>query len=276
MEQVRRPLSGPVRLRTSSCATYVLPGRKTRWGFTAKKGIPLHLKTTSVLTLAAIGFCSFVISPASTSAATRDRVLWLRLNEQAGAAAARDSSGNAHRGLIGSHVTMNGRFADWDRHPPSEERSYGPRHLITVPDAADDSLDPGTGNFSITLRFRTSASFGNVVQKGQATTPGGQVKLQIPKGRLSCMFKTAAGRATANSGTKRLDDGAWHVVRCDRTPTSVTMFVDGVRTGRSNHTTGRLNNAMPWSLGGKSNCNGSPVSCDYFPGDIDYLVLTKG
>jgi hypothetical protein len=202
--------------------------------------------------------------------------LYLRLNERAGATTARDSSGHGHAGRIGSHVKMNGRFADWDRHPPSEQRAYGLKHLITVADAPNGSLDPGAGNFSVTMRFRTSASFGNVLQKGQATTPGGQVKFQIPKGRLSCMFKTATGRATANSGTKRLDDNAWHVVRCDRTPSSVTMFVDGVRTGRTNHATGNLNNAKPWSIGGKSECNGSRISCDYFPGDIDYVVLTKG
>ena len=145
-----------------------------------------------------------------------------------------------------------------------------------MPDAADGSADPGTGNFSVTLRYRTTSKIGNVIEKGQATTAGGQVKFQQPKGVMGCMFKTPTGTATATSGAKVLTDGAWHIVRCDRTPTSVTMFVDGARTGSINHTTGNLDNAKPWTIGGKSECNGRTVSCDYFAGDIDYVKITKG
>jgi hypothetical protein len=94
------------------------------------------------------------------------------------------------------------------------------------------------------------------------------------------MFKTPTGTATATSGSLLLDDGAWHVVHCDRTPTSVTMYVDGVQTMRINHDTGTLDNQKPWTLGGKLDCNtaaGSGAdSCDYFAGDLDYVKLTKG
>ncbi len=207
-------------------------------------------------------------------------VLDLKLNEVGGAVTASDTSGLSHNGVIGSHLTMNGAFADWDRHPPGEGVYYGSSHLITVPDAADGSLDPGTGNFSVEMRFRTKENFGNVIQKGQARTVGGQVKFQIPNGKLTCMFKTPDGTATAGSGTTLLNDKLWHTVRCDRTPTSVTMYVDGVRTGRANRVTGNLNNTKPWTLGGKLNCDpasGSLAdSCDYFAGEIDYLTMTKG
>lgn len=219
---------------------------------------------------------TLTLSPALSSQGAQTSVLNLQLNEKAGATVAHDTSGRNHNGSIGSHVTMNGAFADWDRHSPAEGIAYGLKHLITIPDAADGSLDPGTGNFSVTLRFRTKENFGNVIQKGQATTAGGQVKFQIPKGKLTCMFKTPSGTATAGSGTKLLNDNAWHVVRCDRTPTSVTMYVDGVRTGRSNNPTGALNNTKPWTIGGKSECNAVSVSCDYFAGEIDYVSMTKG
>ena len=89
------------------------------------------------------------------------------------------------------------------------------------------------------------------------------------------MFKTPQGTATATSGTKLLNDNIWHTVRCDRTPTSVTMYVDGVRTGRSNNSTGSLNNTKPWTIGGKLECDGVEVTCDYFAGDIDYVRLIK-
>jgi len=227
-------------------------------------------------TIAAAISLSVVLSPAVNTQAAGTSVLNLQLNEKVGATIARDTSGQNHNGTIGSHIKMNGAFADWDRHSPAEGIAYGLKHLITIPDAANGSLDPGISNFSITLRFRTSENFGNVIQKGQATTAGGQVKFQIPKGKLSCMFKTPSGTATAGSGTKLLNDNQWHVVRCDRTPTSVTMFVDGVQTGRNNNPTGALNNAKPWTIGGKSECNAVTVSCDYFAGEVDYVTMTKG
>jgi hypothetical protein len=203
-------------------------------------------------------------------------VLDLELNEPRGARVASDTSGMRHNGSIGSHVTMTGSYADWDRHAPNAGVFYGAAHLITIPDAADGSLDPGSGNFTIEMRFRTTDSFGNILQKGQSATAGGQVKLQAPKGKVSCMFRTPQGTATTGSGATPLNDGRWHTIRCVRTPTSVTMYVDGVRTGRKNGSTGNLSNNKPWTIGGKLDCDAVKVTCDLFPGDIDYLTLTKG
>jgi hypothetical protein len=73
-----------------------------------------------------------------------------------------------------------------------------------------------------------------------------------------------------------MNNGAWHTVRCVRTASSVTMYVDGKQTRRTNRHTGTLNNTMPWTVGGKPNCNGGTVDCDYFAGDVDYLRLIKG
>ena len=91
------------------------------------------------------------------------------------------------------------------------------------------------------------------------------------------MFRSPTGIATTSSGAQLLNDDVWHTIRCDRTPTSVTMYVDGIRTGRINHTTGDINNDIPWTIGGKLNCDtaggDTADSCDYFPGEIDYLQL---
>jgi hypothetical protein len=205
-------------------------------------------------------------------------VLDLELNEPAGATVAVDSSGLGHDGAIGSHLIMNGAYADWDRHLPAEGIYYGYDHLIAVPDAADGSLDPGTGNFSVEFAFRTKEKWGNLIQKGQAATRGGQVKFQIPGGRLTCMFKTSSGTATAGSRQLLLNDGKWHDVRCVRTTSAVTMFVDGDRVSRTNHSTGALDNTKPWTIGGKLNCGpeSGADSCDYFAGDIDFVRITKG
>src|SRR3954454_13327895 len=222
--------------------------------------LPLTFATTSV-----------------TASGAGSTVLDLELNEPRGATVAHDSSGLGHNGKIGSHLVMNGSYGHWDLHLPAEHVFYGAKHLIVVPDAADHSLDPGTGNFSVEIRFRTHESFGNVIQKGQAGSPGGEVKFQIPGGRLTCMFKTASGRATAGTRQLRLNDNAWHVVRCDRTRTSVTMYVDGSRVSRTNHITGDLDNSKPWTIGGKLCCGptSGADSCDYFAGDIDYVRIMK-
>jgi Laminin G domain len=226
-------------------------------------------------TLVSIPFALLGTVPADGAGS---KVLDLELNEARGATVARDTSGLHHNGSIGSHLVMNKSFGHWDRHSPAEHVFYGSRHLIVVPDASDHSLDPGRGKFSVEIRFRTSERFGNVIQKGQATTPGGQVKFQIPGGKLTCMFKTSSGVATAGTRELRLNDNRWHVVRCDRTPSSVTMYVDGERVSRTNHATGNLDNTKPWAIGGKLDCGptSGADSCDYFAGDIDYVRLTKG
>ena len=234
------------------------------------------MRSKSVAVALAAGTLVLAVPAVSGAAVGSGSVLDLQFNEAAGATTAVDGSGMAHHGAIGSHVQMNGAYADWDRHSPSEGVAYGLEHLVTVPDAADGSLDPGTGDFSIEFRFKTKENFGNIMQKGQARTVGGQVKFQIPRGKLSCMFKTADGTATAGSGTTLLNDDLWHVVRCDRTSTSVTLYVDGVRVGRKNGFTGNLDNRKPWTFGGKHECDNITVTCDYFAGEIDYVTMTKG
>jgi len=144
-----------------------------------------------------------------------------------------------------------------------------------VPDAADGSLDPGNKPFSVKIRFLTHYGE-NLVQKGQATTSGGQFKMQIDKGKMTCIVHTSAGTASAGSGKLGLSDGAWHTAKCVRSASSVKLYVDGKLTDYSTHATGTLDNAYPWSIGGKSHCNGQPVECDYFHGRIDYVRFTKG
>ena len=172
-------------------------------------------------------------------------------------------------------------FADFDRHPPGEGIDYDLDHLIVIDDARDGTLDPGAGDFVIEMRFRTGASFGNVIQKGNARTSGGQVKIQMPGGRVQCHFKTPQGKAGAGTGPKKgthytFNDEQWHSLLCVRTPYSVTLYIDGVRYGRSRKYTGYLNNTHPWTIGGKAQCDAIKVTCDYFPGAIDYVRLHKG
>jgi hypothetical protein len=219
--------------------------------------------------------CLLVALPHTVSDASASTgVLDLELNESSGASTAVDSSGHHHNGKIGSRVDMGGGHARFPVEP--KDTSLGSAPLIDVPDASDGSLDPGRGTFTVVVKYRSTHSEGNLAQKGQATNSGGQVKLEQVGSALSCSFRTSAGAATAGSGTVVMNNGTWHTVRCVRTATSVTMYVDGQRTSRSTTSTGNLDNTMPWTIGGKPKCNGSSVDCDYFAGDVDYLRLTKG
>jgi hypothetical protein len=184
-----------------------------------------------------------------------------------------DFSGAPSNARVGSHVTISGGVAKFPTHLPREGADEDLEHLITTPDR--DAVDPGAGPFTIETRFRTPNSFGNLLQKGQATSPGGQVKIQLPGGKLSCMFKTPSGTATAATPKGMVNDNQWHTVRCTKTSSSVTLVVDG-QTYRANKPTGVLNNNKLWSLGGKPVCDGVNITCDYFGGEVDYLRLIKG
>jgi hypothetical protein len=200
------------------------------------------------------------------------------MNEGPGATTAVDSSGNGLSGIVGSHVqtgvalTGGGtgyRFPYLKPNTPPAD----PAHLVTIPH--NDRLNPGTGNFAVEFRMRTTHSFGNVIQKGQAGSPGGYWKFQQPSGKISCLFRGSAGSSTASSGTVRVNDGAWHTVRCERTSSSVVMRVDGVVTGRNFNATGSIANTKPLTIAGKLNCDQINITCDYFAGDIDYVTIQR-
>jgi len=204
----------------------------------------------------------------------------LEFNEPAGSTVAADSSGFGHHGAIGSHVRMNGSYADWDRHSASEGIYYGAAHLIMVDDAADGSLDPGNDTFTIEFRMRSTDKFGNIMQKGQARTVGGQVKFQQPGGYVSCMFKSPSAQRAVKA-TILTNDGQWHIIRCTRDSTGIRLYIDGVLNRRLNGVTGTINNSKPWTFGGKFDCDTSDPntgadSCDYYPGDLDWVTFTKG
>ena len=143
--------------------------------------------------------------------------LYLRLDEARGASVAVDSSGRLHHGSIGAHIVMGDGGALFDYHAPDAGVSFGSAHLVMVPDASDASLDPGSSNFSVEVRYRTTHRFGNIVQKGQNAASGGQVKIENPNGIPTCLFKSPTGQAGVSACTA-LNDGNWHTLRCVRNP----------------------------------------------------------
>jgi PKD repeat protein len=188
-----------------------------------------------------------------------------------------DSSGNGHNGDIGNEVDTGVTFDGatgyrFERLTPNTPPAR-PEHNVVVPHSA--SLNPNTGAYSVEVRYRTDNPFGNLIQKGQATTRGGYWKIQLPLGEPNCLFRGPTGVTNAVRANVAIDDNEWHVIRCDRTDDAVEMFVDGVFAGRNTGTTGPIANDQPLSFGGKSNCDQIEVTCDYFGGHVDWVRITR-
>ena len=216
---------------------------------------------------------SLATVPAHAASAS---ILW-EMNEPAGATVMHDSGPLGINGTIGSEVTtgvtIDGATGyQFPRLKPNTPPTH-PQHLVVVPDQT--ALDPETGNYSVEIRYRTTNAFGNLIQKGQSKSVGGQWKFQLPGGRPQCYFKGSAGKAGAGWKTP-INDGQWHTLLCVRTPDSVTLYVDGVKRGRKVGPTGNINNTFPLTIAGKQKCDQVNVTCDYFGGTIDYVRITKG
>lgn len=197
------------------------------------------------------------------------------MDEPAGARTMHDSSGHGLNGRIGAEVGVDSRYGGalgyrFPRLAPDTPPTH-PQHLVTVP--SNGWLDPGDGDFAVTMRLRTTYQFGNIIQKGQATVPGGSWKLQIPNGYVQCWFRGSAGSVLVTA-PRKINDGNWHIVRCARTDDGVSLAIDGAVTEKYG-ATGRIANSWPLSIGGKTECDQRTVGCDYYAGDLDYVAIER-
>ena len=198
------------------------------------------------------------------------------MNEPAGATVATDSSGHQLHGRVGDDVQTGVDFGSniGFRFPYiSGSSPQNLEHIVEV--AENDLLDPGSGKFTVSLRFRSNQSWGNLVQKGQAGMTGGFWKVDISKGILTCMFRDENGLQSTASSRTTLNDGRWHTIRCVRSTSAVVLYVDGEWRETRNNPTGTVNNKAPLTIAGKRYC-GSGVQCDYWFGDMDYVRVSVG
>lgn len=221
----------------------------------------------TVLALAAVAAVA-----APVDAATITPVASWPMNENRGARTMVDSTGHGLNGSIGREVgtgtTVGGSTGyRFDRLEPDRPPTH-PGHLVTIPD--NRALDPGDRTFVLSVRLRTVYHFGNIVQKGQATSSGGNFKLQIPSGRVECLFRGSRG-SRATFAKTRINDGKWHTVECERSPEGVTLRIDGRVESRAAGWVGTIDNSWPLTIGGKVDCDQVNVGCDYYAGDIDRI-----
>ena len=216
-------------------------------------------------------------APMATAKSIEVEASW-EMNEPAGATTMIDSGPNALNATVNPNGLDTGVAFDgatgyaWAYRIPTAPPA-SPERVVEVPD--NPNLDPRDDPFTVEIRYRTSYKFGNITQKGQSTTPGGQFKIQNPGGRPSCLFKGSLGQGAVRTPTP-IDDNRWHVLRCVKTATAVEMWVDGLRVGRKNGAVGYIDNNWEWTIGGKSRCDQIRVTCDYFSGEIDYVRVYRG
>lgn len=237
-------------------------------------------KLAPVALLGPLLVAGFVPVSAQATAQSLSPVGVWEMNEPSGATTMEDSSGNGLNGTIGS-VVKTGMSLDgavgyrFPFGPPNTTPADTPR-LVTVTSA---SLNPGDRDFAITIRYRSTRDFGNIIQKGQHGAKGGYFKLEAPHGKLTCLFRGVVdGKLVGKLVTSGvpLNDGQWHNVTCLRTATQVTMTIDGTTTRRANGATGTISNTVPMTIGGKVNCDQVKVTCDFFTGDIDRVDIAAG
>jgi hypothetical protein len=197
------------------------------------------------------------------------------MNESSGARTMHDSSGSGISGTIGSAVvtgvvTDGAKGYRWR----SENRS-GSAHPERLVKVSSSKLNPGTANFSVVMRFNTG-SFGdeNLIQKGQATTNGGQWKIGIKNGKIVCNFLGVKHRSAVWSN-QIVANNKWHTIRCNRRTTGVTITIDGGTPKTNHHWTGSISNTWPVTIGGKLKCNQQSVECDYYVGRIDRIAVMR-
>lgn len=236
----------------------------------------LRLRTVPVVLLTFAGWAGLTALPMSSEAATPVVVADWQMNEPAGTRVMTDSTG-AHNGVVDpAGVTANGSYYSWAARCPVC-LPVSPERVILVPDHPDLEIADPSIPFTLEFRYRTTHGYGNIMQKGESGTTGGQIKVQLPNGHPQCLFKGANGiRVGSGSPVKAIDDGQWHTVRCVHTATQVTTYVDGVRTGLKKGSTGPINNTWPFDIGGKPKCDQILTTCDYFSGDIDWVRVIRG
>ena len=141
-------------------------------------------------------------------------------------------------------------------------------------------LNPGRAafRFGATVRLtRAQTSPGsNVVQKGYASGPGGEWKLQVDgyAGQPSCVLVGAGSPAihVALAG-RSVADGRWHQLTCLRAGGELSISVDGtVAATTAIPADLAVDNGLPVRIGGKGAGRGN----DQFHGEVDDVFIAIG
>ncbi len=229
-----------------------------------------------IVIIVAFGAGSVAAVSAPTTPSSKNPAAIWEMNEARGARVMTDTSGHHLNGTIGNKITTGYAtqgVVGYSFPYVNNSSPYDPGHVVTVPDNA--LLDPGTGNFSVTVSFEYTQTNRNIIQKGQETTTGGDFKMEITNGIVDCLFRGASGNGGVGAPAGLIKPGTFHTVTCARTATQVQMTVDGKVVATTQHATGNISNSLPLSIGGKVDCDGTKVECDPFVGAINRVEIDR-
>ena len=159
------------------------------------------------LLVVVVALAGVVATVAPSHAAINRPVAVWQMNEPAGSRTMLDSSGNGINGVIGTDVlagtalTGGGTGYRFTFIRPNQPPA-NPQRLVQVPHNA--RLNPGTGDFALEVRLRTTHSFGNVIQKGSPAPPAATSSCSSRTGRspaCSAARREAARRPPARPGS---------------------------------------------------------------------------
>ncbi len=221
-----------------------------------------------------------VVTTAFAAPASAATLADWEMNEAPGSHTMIDSGPNHINGTIGAAVQTGASFGGatayrWAFTSPTAPPAK-PERLVQVPN--NSKLNPGSGNYTVTMRYRTSQHFGNMVQKGQAGSAGGYFKIENPNGQINCVFRGVKNGSFLRKAVQSpavLSNNQWHTVVCARTSNKLTLTVDGTLVATASGSSGNISNNRPITIAGKLECDQIATTCDYYTGDIDYIQISN-
>jgi hypothetical protein len=185
------------------------------------------------------------------------------LNEPAGATTVDDAND-----------VVDGRAADVTFGQPGKAgtaaRFNGTSSIIRIPN--DPSMNPGSGDFSVTASVRFSALPGpstfDVIRKG-VDGDGGYWKVELfnqsGSARARCLWRDDAGHQTSLVLGAHLQDNAWHTITCALGGEQTRMTVDGTTKTNTPAALGKISNSRGTTIGAK------PTGGDWYNGLVDEI-----
>jgi Concanavalin A-like lectin/glucanases superfamily len=158
-----------------------------------------------------------------------------------------DSSGHGNTGKTYNITSSGGGYS-----------FNGTTSKVVVPNS--DSLNPGTSNFSYSVKVQTSkvppsGTDYDLIRKGISSTAGGEYKLEIvystTGGKAFCLAKDNAKVSATVRGTTNVTDGQVHTITCQKTSTGLTVVVDGASRTKA-ASLGSISNTSPLTISAKT------------------------
>jgi len=219
--------------------------------------------TTAVVLVSSLAAPAALGQSASGATSATLVAAW-EMNDAAGSATVADSGPSHLTGTLKGGVKATGSTL-----------SFGGNGVVTA--TGSKALALGSQPFTMETRLRfskvPSATVGDYdILRG---TPGGGWRLEIVARKKRTIAVAACGYAGSKgkvllTGGPHLADGAWHVVRCVKDDSSVTLTVDGVVVAKRTVTIGSVTTKDPLAMGAK------PTGEDPYTGELDYVRVSVG